>query len=81
MFHLFDHNLQMKPDIKGRLADIMTKTQTEIMVRLENPLAVSPSLFAIDTAGEIAIEVRGAYNPMCRARIECMILLDSLVSL
>ena len=69
----------MKEDVKQKLNEIMMATRTEIMVRLENPGVVSPSLLAVDSVGELTVEVRGSFSAMHRANVECLIYFDELV--
>lgn len=71
----------MKSDVKNMLTEIMVETETEIIVRLGNPATISPCLVAVDSVGEIIMEIRGPYPSVHKAKVECLIYLDKLVSL
>lgn len=58
----------------------MMASQTEILVRLGDPTAVTRVLTPVDTVGELMIEIRGGYGSVWQAKHELLFYLDTLVS-
>lgn len=72
----------MKPEVERRMQEIMDETFTDITVKFANPDSSSapPMLVAVDTLGDLLVDIKGRYVDIEHAKLKIMVFIDTLVS-
>ena len=76
---LLEQDLQLQPRVKDLFQEVMAATQTDIFVYSNDGASVLPAYVVVDHAGDVYLEVHGAYESVHRAKTQLLSGLDVLL--